>query len=102
MIKSLPCAENFFLSLTNDIFVICDLKVIKNNRNTYHTINFDKKLPKKYSVHISGYIPWMAMAGAVLALVFKVFGGFKRVFLVLLTKESPYLSALKQELLDEI
>ena len=32
----------------------------------------------------------------------KVFGGFKRVFLVLLTKESPYLSALKQELLDEI
>ena len=57
LLKSLPCAENFFLILTNDIFVICDLKVIKNNRNTYHNINFDKKLPKKYSVHISGYIP---------------------------------------------
>ena len=57
LLKSLPCAENFFLSLTNDIFVIFDLKVIKNNRNTYHNINFDKKLPKKYSVHISGYIP---------------------------------------------
>ena len=57
LIKSLPCAKNFFLSLTDDIFVICNLKVIKNNRNTYHNMHFDKKLPKKYSVHISGYIP---------------------------------------------
>ena len=32
----------------------------------------------------------------------KVFEGFKRVFFVWLTKESPYLSALKQELLDGI
>ena len=40
------------------IFVIFNLKVIKNNRNTYHNMHFDKKLPKKkYSVHISGYIP---------------------------------------------
>ena len=38
LIKSLPCAENFFLSLTDDIFVIYNLKVIKNNRNTYHNI----------------------------------------------------------------
>ena len=52
-----PMCQNFFLSFTNNIFVVCDLKVIKNNRNTYHNINFDKKLPKKYSVHISGYIP---------------------------------------------
>ena len=33
---------------------------------------------------------------------FKVFEGFKRVFLVLLTKESSYLSTLKQELFDKI
>ena len=57
LIKSFPCAENFLFSLTDDIFVICNLKVTKNNRNTYHNMHFDKKLPKKYSVHISGYIP---------------------------------------------
>ena len=55
--KHLPCAEIFFLSLTDDIFIICNIKVIKTNRNTYHNMHFDKKLPKKYSVHISGYIP---------------------------------------------
>ena len=43
--------------MTDDIFVICNLKVTKNNRNTYHNMHFDKKLPKKYLVHISGYIP---------------------------------------------
>ena len=37
-----------------------------------------------------------------LIVFFKVFEGFKRVFLVLSAKESPYLSAIKQELLDEI
>ena len=57
LIKTLPWAKNFFLSWTDDIFVICNLKVTKNNRNTYHNMHFDKKLPKKYSVHISGYIP---------------------------------------------
>ena len=56
LIKSLPCSENFFLSLTNDIFVICNLKVIKNDINTYHNINFDKKLSIKYSRHISGWL----------------------------------------------
>ena len=59
LIKSFPCAENFFFSLTDDIFVICNLKVTKNNRNTYHNMHFDKKLPKKYLVHISGYIPML-------------------------------------------
>ena len=54
LIKSFPCAENFFFSLTDDIFVICNLKVIKTN---HHNMHFDKKLPKKYLVHISGYIP---------------------------------------------
>ena len=56
--KHLPCAKIFCLSLTNDIFIICHTKVIKINRNTYHNMHFDKKLPKKYSVHISGYIPY--------------------------------------------
>ena len=47
LIKSFPCAENFFLSLTDDIFVICNLKVIKNQRNTYHKMHFDQKLLTK-------------------------------------------------------
>ena len=57
LIKSFPCAENFFFSLTDDIFVICNLKVTKNNRNTYQNMHFHKKLPKKHLVHILGYIP---------------------------------------------
>ena len=57
LIKSLPCAKNFFFNLTNDIFVICNLKVIKNNKHTYDNMHFEKQLPKKCSVHISGYIP---------------------------------------------
>ena len=57
LIKSFPCAKNFFFSLTDDIFVICNLKVTKNNRNTYHNEHFHNKLLKKYLVHISGYIP---------------------------------------------
>ena len=36
-----------FLSLTDDIFVTCHLKVIKNNTNTYDNMHFEKKLPKK-------------------------------------------------------
>ena len=59
LIKSLPCAKYFFLSLTDDIFVICNQKAIKNNRNTYNNMHFEeKKLAKKYSIHISGYIPF--------------------------------------------
>ena len=38
----------------------------------------------------------------ILIVFFKDFEGFKRVFLVLSTKESPYLSAVKEEHLDEI
>ena len=52
LIKSLPCAENFFLSWKNDLFVICYLKVIKNNQIPMITYIL-KKFPKKYSVHIS-------------------------------------------------
>ena len=37
-----------------------------------------------------------------LIVFFKVFEGFKSFFLVLSTKESPNLSAFKQELLDEM
>ena len=44
--KSLPCAENFFASLTDDIFIICNLKVSKNNRNTYRNMHFEKKIQK--------------------------------------------------------
>ena len=56
--KSFPCAENFFFSLTDDIFVICNLKITKNNINTYHNMHCDKKLPKKkHLVYISGFIP---------------------------------------------
>ena len=47
LIKFLPCAKNFFLRLTEDSFVMCNLKVTKNNRKTYHNMHFDKKLPKK-------------------------------------------------------
>ena len=57
LIKSFPCAENIFFSLTDDIFVICYLKVTKNNKNTYHNKHFEKKLPKKYLVPISSYVP---------------------------------------------
>ena len=56
--NSLPCAKNFFLSLMDDIFVTCNLKVIKNNRNTYHNMHFDKKLPKKVlSTYVRLYPP---------------------------------------------
>ena len=58
LIKFLPCAENFCLSLTDDIFVICNQKIIKNNRNTYDNVHFEEKIAKKkWPVHISGYIP---------------------------------------------
>ena len=56
LIKFFPFAENFFLSLTNDIFVICNLKVIKNNRYTYDNIHFEKKVAKKCSVYISDFV----------------------------------------------
>ena len=36
-------------------------KSLKKNRNTYHNMHFAKKLPKKYSVHISGYIPTISI-----------------------------------------
>ena len=52
LIKSFPCAENFFLSLTDDIFVICNLKVIKNQRNTYHKTHFDQKVFNKSTRYI--------------------------------------------------
>ena len=37
-----------------------------------------------------------------LIVFFKVFGGFKRVFLVLLTKKRPILTVLKEMILDEV
>ena len=44
--KSLPYAKIFFLSLMDNIFIICNLKVTKNNRNTYYNMHFDKQLTK--------------------------------------------------------
>ena len=55
--KSFPCAQNFFFSLTDDIFFICNLKVTKTAEMPIITCSLTKKLPKKYFVHISGYIP---------------------------------------------
>ena len=52
LIKSLPCAENFFLSLPDDIFVICNLKVIKNQRNTYYKMHFDQNVVNKSTRYI--------------------------------------------------
>ena len=55
--KSLPFVQNFFLSLTDDIFIICNLKLIKNNQKTCPNMHFKKKMPKKHSVQIPGYLP---------------------------------------------
>ena len=60
LIKSLPCAENFFKSLTDDFFVICNLKVSKNNNNTYHNMHFDKKLPKSTQYIFQAISPTVA------------------------------------------
>ena len=55
--KSLPCAENFFASLTDDIFIICNLKVSKNNRNTYRNMHFETKFQKNVlGTYIALYI----------------------------------------------
>ena len=59
----------------------------------FHVISFEA------SHRPSGQI---RVADRHIVIFFNVFGGFKRVFLVLLLKEGPYLSALKQELLHEI
>ena len=45
LIKFLPCAESFFLSLTDDIFVICNF-LKKHKKNTYHNMHFDKNCLK--------------------------------------------------------
>ena len=55
--KDLPYAKIFFLCLTDDILIKCNLQLIKNNRNTNYSMHFEKKLPKKDSVYISGYLP---------------------------------------------
>ena len=52
-ISMLPCAPTFFLCLSVDIFIICNLNLIKNNKNTYYTMYFENFLPNKYSVYIS-------------------------------------------------
>ena len=46
LVKSLPCARNFFLSLTDDFFVICNLKVIKKTEISIITLIFTKSCQK--------------------------------------------------------
>ena len=46
LIKCVHVLKISFFSLTDDIFVICNLKVSKNSRNTYHNMHVDKKMPK--------------------------------------------------------
>ena len=52
LMKLLPCAKNFFLSLTDYIFVICNLKLIKNTINTYENMRFEKKSCQKDAQYI--------------------------------------------------
>ena len=56
-IKSFPCAENFFLCLTEHIFVICNIKVLKTTEIPMITCILKKTWSKKYSRYIPSAAP---------------------------------------------
>ena len=69
-LSSHQALKNYFA----DIFVISNINVIKNSRNTWDKMHFGKKLPKKCSVHILGYIPGKVSDG-----LLKVSDGLRKV-----------------------